>query len=356
VIPLIRPLVPALHEAAPFLEESYRTGQLTNFGPAYDRACLEISKRVGGNPLLVCNGTAALELAIAARFAPGSRIAVPDFTFSATLLAVVRARCVPVIFPCARETWAISLPLLSKHRDAYDGFIAVSPFGYLLDVQRCSEWANHLQRPVVFDLAGAWGGGGQFTRAPLCFSFHATKNLGIGEGGCVVFYDKTEYERARSFMNFSFDADRVPRGTFGGNFKMDELHAALVLAHLVHNEKRLENRLELKRSVVRRYSIALNKRFGRWLYPTIGGHPYTAVFAGFANVQELVEKGLESGIQFRRAYHPLMSDVQAFSSYARVERRGDAFFRSFLALPSDVHDNEFQAVVSFLNRHARSID
>ena len=68
-------------------------------------------------------------------------------------------------------------------------------------------------------------------RSPTMISLHATKALGVGEGGFLVSTDDAVAHRARHVANFGI-GDSPEEQTLGYNGKMSEYHAAVGLAAL----------------------------------------------------------------------------------------------------------------------------
>lgn len=343
MIPLIRPLVPPPPEWLPQYEASARAGVFSNFGPCFDRAVAMLSAHSPTLP--VANGTVALEVILQASLWPGARVAVPDFTFTASVSAIRRVGMVPVIAPVDRKTWALSLDALAAHLEDFDAILVVSPFGYHVDVPAYDRFGDDHQKGVLYDFAGGWGMPFH-TLNPVAFSFHATKNLGIGEGGAAQFWWSHEFAKAKSLINFSFDETRFPWASDAMNGKLDELHCAILCAHL-GNVKRIADRIAVKRARHLHYADRLpNFEFSP---KAQAGSPYTVVMGGVRNPEQVVSAGLTAGITFRRSYWPLMSD--AFPELPRIGV-ADPFFRSCVALPSDLDDNEFEQVVAFLKSTA----
>lgn len=344
MIPLLRPLVPALHEISDLYRRSEESGLYSNFGPCFDGAVAVLNAASGRKVLPVANGTVALEIALQLSLPYGSRVAVCDFTFAATLSAVARSGMVPVIVPPDLDSWVSDLQILEDRASEFDAFVITSPFGYYVDVESVHALAAKIRKPVVFDFAGAWGMPAR-TPFPIAYSFHATKNLGIGEGGAVSFSTEVEFQAAKSLINFSFDSDRRPSTPLGMNGKLDELHCALIIAHL-RDWRRLTARLRSKRQESYDYAVALEEDpFRVDPHLILRGAPYTAVLGGFQEPDEIVARGKAAGITFRRSYAPLLSDA-----FPMIESLGitDPFFRTCLALPTDLRQDEMKRVVEFL--------
>src|SRR5512135_1603090 len=82
-----------------YLNECIDTGWISSEGPFVKRFEQQMADTVGRrHGIAVCNGTAALETAVAALgLEPGDQIIMPTFTIISCALAVVRCGCVPVL-------------------------------------------------------------------------------------------------------------------------------------------------------------------------------------------------------------------------------------------------------------------
>src|SRR5215211_3592130 len=94
----VRPTVPEPSAWLPYLEPAYRSAQFSNFGPVATRleACLrEAYAAPGREPVLVASATIGLTASLLALGVRGP-VAVPAFTFPATVQAIVAAGCAPI--------------------------------------------------------------------------------------------------------------------------------------------------------------------------------------------------------------------------------------------------------------------
>lgn len=346
MIPLMRPQIPGPEEWADLLSLPKRSGQWSNFGELHNRAEKILSQKSDRFALPVTNGTVALEIAAKVVFDPGMRIAIPDFTCAATALAIISAGCEPVIFPCDRNTWTISHDVLREYRDQYDGICVVSPFGYRVDFDGFDFLAQELDKLLIYDLAGAWGMKVS-TPHPYSMSFHATKNMCIGEGGAAFFSEEVRHKAAHQLVVFGFDDNRETIWPQGINGKLDEVRSAILLAQLTATRNRTINaRILKKKTLCAFYEKHLGEAYAHGLY--MGGAPSLCVFGGF-NGDLLRELGLLNSVQFKAYYSPLISDMRAFQSYTRCGDT-DNFFRTCVAFPSDATDDEAYLVIDLARR------
>lgn len=351
MIHLMQPMIPNMVDVEPYLRSSRRENQFTNFGPCWREAAARLSDHLYGHALPVNNGTAGLELALMTTFDQGSRIAIPELTFIATAQAVKRAGMVPVVFPVDTDTWSLQKEILYINRDNIDGFIAVAPFGYWIDFAAYDKIAEVAGLKVVYDLCGAWGMNFE-TVHPRVYSFHATKNLSIGEGGCVVFSTEAEMLKAKQMMNFSFDHAKVPHSLMGSNFKMDEIHAAMVLYHLDRHHH-VAQRIARRRELIAYYKEKLFDGCERFALPRVSlelSSPNLCVLNGFDPLK-LETEGPKHGVSFRRGYSPLLSSLAKGTSLLESECGFPRFtLGSTVAFPSDVTDAQAKKVVEVAKR------
>ena len=238
----IRCLVPDLPPVSallPYLERIQRNRWYSNFGPLlleYENrlAALTGVGAAGGQCVTVSSGTAALELGVAALDLPaGSRALLPALAFPAALLAVLRCALEPVLSDVSPDTWTLTpeIALASlKHRDCRL-VLPVATFGSPLPAEAWDRFASTTGVAVLVDAAPALGSQQTGRSANVAFSLHATKPLGIGEGGVFVTSDADLAERVRRMSNFGFHRGVVayPGGT---NAKLSEYAAAVRLAQL----------------------------------------------------------------------------------------------------------------------------
>lgn len=348
-IPLLRPRVPPLYEAHNYYQQATLSGQFSNAGACWRSAQEMLSKRLSRMALPVTNGTVAIEVALQALLKRGSRVAICDFTFIAQLSAVTRAGMTPVLVGADPDRWTIDPKTLYNYSQEFDAFIVTVPFGYQVQTKLYDELSEMLGKPVIYDCAGGFGME-MNTPAPVCYSFHATKNLGIGEGGAVVFSREEHYDRAFRLINFDLTEQKQPMSQWGMNGKLDELRSAMLVAAL-KDEAGLRQRIESRRSLICQYQDDLRgivEGDDKHLY---GAAPQLAVFRT-PFTEALMLCGPQEQIEFRRYYAPVLSKVQWRTSILCVSQSPD-YFDEFIAFPSDPTGNEYMRVVEFIQRIAQ---
>lgn len=200
-----------------------------------------------------CNGTQALELAMrAAGVRAGDEVITTPYTFIATASSVVQINGVPVFADVDPRTLnldpaAAEAAITERTR----AIIAVHVAGCPVDLDALADLARRKNLVLIEDAAQAhlaeWKGRpvGAIGTAGT-FSFQASKNLNAGEGGVVITNEDEVYERAWSLVN----CGRVREGGWyehrmlSGNYRLSELHAALLLSQARRVEEQTRRRNE----------------------------------------------------------------------------------------------------------------
>jgi dTDP-4-amino-4,6-dideoxygalactose transaminase len=199
----------------------------------------------------VCNGTVALRIALyAAGIGPGDEVIVPSYTFVATATAVIEANAVPVFADIEEGTFNISPESVeSLVTEKTKAIIPVHFAGAPANMPRIMEIANRYNLKVIEDAAQAqgstWNGKpvGTFGQAGT-FSFQLSKNMTSGEGGAVITNIDSIEEKVRSFHNCGRKEGSAwyLHYNMGGNYRLSEFQAAILLAQLEREEEHLKIR------------------------------------------------------------------------------------------------------------------
>jgi dTDP-4-amino-4,6-dideoxygalactose transaminase len=254
-------------ELAAAVETTLRSGWWSS-GPqveAFEAACAEyLGARFA---LAVANGTAALQLALAAAgIGPGDEVVLPSLNFVAAANAVSHTGATPVFCDILGDE---DLNLDPESLEA-----AVTPRtkallllhygGYPCDLDAVAKVATSRGLAVIEDAAHAVGAsvGGRFCGTfgvAGCFSFFSNKNLPVGEGGLIVTDDEDVYSRLRllrshGMTTLTWDrhrghASEYDVATRGFNFRLDELRATIGQVRL----RRLDAENEARGRIVARY-------------------------------------------------------------------------------------------------------
>jgi dTDP-4-amino-4,6-dideoxygalactose transaminase len=311
--PLIRPVLPRPDVWLPYLQPAYERHYFTNFGPSERLLSQRIAARFcapGGEVVLASNATIALTATLMALGVRG-RVAIPAFTFPATLQAVLAAGCRPVLLDVDPVTWELT-PAIVRWALADGTLAAIMPvraFGFLRDHGELIALARGAGIPIVFDSAAALGhvrlpiGGGDDAGYSEVFSLHATKSFAIGEGGAILCAPALAAQLRRT-LNFGQNEDR----SFGDgiNGKMAEVQAAVGNAALDMLDGLLARRLQVAAAYMEMF-----RPYNALTLPVeTAGCPWSLfplLLAEGSDTAAVVEKAASRGLQLRRYYFPSLS-------------------------------------------------
>lgn len=199
----------------------------------------------------VMNGSVAIKIALlAAGIQAGDEVIVPDYTFVATASSVVEANAVPVFVDIDPDTYCLTPELVEASiTDRTRAVIPVHFAGQAVDMEALMALAGRHNLVVIEDAAHAHGAEYEGQRLGSiahmgCFSFQSSKNLTAGEGGAILTNDE-HFER----LCYSLQTcGRLPEGEWyehhlpGGNYRMTEFQAGLLLNQLTRLEQQTQTR------------------------------------------------------------------------------------------------------------------
>jgi len=278
VIPVNEPLLSGNEKK--YLAECIETGWISSEGPFVARFEQKMATAAGRrHGIAVCNGTAALEIAVAALdLQPGDQVIMPTFTIISCAAALVRRGCVPVLVDSDPLTWNIDIGKLKaileaeieiKKNNKIKAIMVVHIYGLPVDMDPVFDFAAKYGLKIIEDAAEMHG---QTYKGRPCgsfgdlsvFSFYPNKHITTGEGGMVLTDDDVLADRCRSLRNLCFQKKRFVHDELGYNFRMTNLQAALGVAQL----ERLQEFVNRKRRMGQKYTERLSNAEGLELMPS----------------------------------------------------------------------------------------
>ena len=207
---------------------------------ACEKAIAEYSRCAHG--VGVSSGTDALLICLMAEgIGPGDEVITTPYTFFATAGSIARVGAKPVFVDIDPVTYNLESGAgrVEGNRPDARAIIPVHLYGQMADMEPLMQVAQKHGLVVIEDAAQAIGAERNGRRAGSighygCFSFFPSKNLGAaGDGGMVVTNDG---ERAEKLMRLRAHGSKPKyyHKVIGGNFRLDTLQAAVVLAKLPH--------------------------------------------------------------------------------------------------------------------------
>jgi len=369
-----RPLIAV--EAQAEIERVLASGWVTT-GPECTAFEEEFAAWVGAeHAVTVASCTAAIELSLRALHLPeGAKVLVPTITFCGAVGAIVHAGLTPVLVDVEADTGMVSPATCTAAARACggaDAMVVLHFMGYPAPVEELAEAAGLPIWRVVEDAAHALGTYvddrqvGSISKS-TCFSFYATKNLPIGEGGMITTDDDelAAWVRKARLHGMSSDAWRryLPGGSWrysvteaGVKANLSDVQAAIGRAQLRHLDQWQRRRAD----IAARYSAALADVRGLELpqLPVRGRHAWhlyvVRVKPGFARdrdslTEHLGAAGIGTSVHFIPLHH-----MPYFRVVAETPPGGfpgaDAVFPELLSLPmhQGLTDDEVDTVCAAL--------
>ena len=272
-IPVNEPLLQGNEKK--YLAECIDTGWISSEGPFVkqfeEQLAAKVERRFG---IAVCNGSAALDVAVAALgIGQDDEVILPTFTIISCAAAIVRSGAKPVLVDSDPLTWNMDVNQIEeKITPKTKAIMVVHIYGLPVDMDPVLALAEKYGLMIIEDAAEAHGlnyrgqrteGRGQKTEGRPCgsfgnistFSFYPNKHITTGEGGMVLTNDEKLAERCRSLRNLCFQSkQRFIHEELGWNFRMSNLQAAVGLAQL----EKMDDHIARKRRMGKLYTELLS--------------------------------------------------------------------------------------------------
>ena len=234
-------------------------------GPQVRRLEDEIAQYCGVRHAVgVSSGTDALLLALMALgIGPGDEVITTPYTFIATAGSIARSGARPVFVDIDPAHFTIDPKLIADRiTERTRAILPVHLFGRCAEMEPIRTLAARHQIAVIEDAAQALGAEDRLGRRAGsmgvlgCFSFYPTKNLGgFGDGGMVITHDPSLASMLFTLRNHG-SSTKYLHSSLGGNFRLDELQAALLAVKLKHLDQWTEQRI----NNAERYDTLFRKR------------------------------------------------------------------------------------------------
>ena len=322
--------------------DSISTNQFTNYGPNVRRLeeTVRTILKISESKAVVCvsNATHGLWAAIAAfeLYSSNSlRVATQTLTFPASAQGYLKSSEIVDI----DEDGGINLDTVQK--DITDCLIVTNIFGNIVDIEKYTNWCSTNNKLLVFDNAATpytfYKGTNSCNYGNAAIvSFHHTKPIGFGEGGCVII-DKTYEESIRKIINFGFGLNHAKWSHLGSNYKMSDIQAVYILQYLDTFEIIVEKHAALFEYFKSKLPSHIQ------LYPNASDmKPMVSCLCILTDESNTYFNNLKSeGVMVRKYYEPLVSYPIA-----------DLIFSKILCIPCtiDMSFSDIDRIIDVLNK------
>ena len=317
MIPVNTPLLDGNEKK--YLIECVETGWISSEGPFVQRFEEEMavfSQRKHG--IAVCNGTAALEIAVrAVGIGPGDEVILPTFTIISPAQAISKLGAKPVLVDSDPASWNMNVSQIeAKITAKTKAILVVHIYGLPVDMDPVLALCEKYQLKLIEDAAEMHG---QTYKGKPCgsfgdvsiFSFYPNKHITTGEGGMVVTNDDEIAEKCRSYRNLCFKPEqRFVHDEIGWNYRMTNIQAALGVAQL----ERITAFVEKKHWIGRAYSSLLSDLSEHLILPPASTNYSDNIYWVFGlilkdhvriNAKEMMAELGKAGIGCRPFFYPM---------------------------------------------------
>jgi dTDP-4-amino-4,6-dideoxygalactose transaminase len=309
---------------------------------AYSGCSYAIGVSSGSDALLAC--------LMAENIGTGDEVITTPYSFFATAGAIARLGATPVFVDIDPKTYNLDpSEISSKVTGKTRAIIPVHLYGQMADMDPVMRLAYEHGLVVIEDAAQAIGSEYERRRAGSighygCFSFFPSKNLGgAGDGGMVVTNDAQRAEKLRCLRAHGAKPKYYHK-IVGGNFRLDALQAAVVLAKLPH----LDTWTAARQHNAERYDQLLGGAGVPIVLPTVATnrHIFNQYVIRVTNRDELQAYLKQEGVG-TEVYYPVPLHLQ--ECFAYLGHKAGAFPESeraakeTLALPVHPELTESQA-------------
>lgn len=322
----------------------------------------------------VSSGSDALLIALMAEdIGPGDEVITTPYTFFATAGAVARVGAKPVFVDIDPATFNIDPNLIEQAvTPRTRAIIPVHLFGQMADMDPIMDLVHALnqkpkiknQKPIIVieDAAQAIGAEYKGRRAGSIgdygtFSFFPSKNLGgAGDGGMVVCQNAAQADRLKILRNHG-SKPKYFHKVIGGNFRLDTIQAAVVLAKLKHLDAWTTARQKHAQAYRRLFEeLGLIEKGMVMPVEVTDRHIYNQFVIRCQDRDGLKQYLADHGVG-TEIYYPLSLHLQDCFAYLGHSQgdfpHAEKAAAESLALPIDpvLSDEAFEHVVAIINQH-----
>lgn len=344
-ISLIKPYLDIKEQSA--VHECIKSGWLSFRGKYVKKFEDKFKKLIGGGYVLsTSNGTHSIELALLALgIKKGDEVIIPDFSFVATINAIVAVGAKPVIVDVSLQNWLIDFEKIKKKiSKKTKAVLLVNTYGIISNISEIKKIIKKNKLFLIEDCAESLGS--KFNKKIVglrgdaaTYSFFPNKTITTGEGGIVVFKEKKVYEKARIIRNQGREESNVDfqSKVIGRNYRMSNIQAAIGFEQL----NKINKILIKKKNIFNNYFLFFKNNKSIECLPVINKYEnsywlFVVRLVGFNKNQRdsIIKKLQAKNIETRPGFFPI-SLMKPFINYSKNQCRNSIqLSESTICLPS----------------------
>lgn len=310
-----------------YISQAHNNYKLSGDGPFTKKCHQWLEKQTSTTKALLTHScTAALEIAaLLMKLEPGDEVIMPSFTFVSTANAFVLWGAKPVFVDVRPDTFNLNENLIEAAiTSRTKAIVPVHYAGVSCEMDTIMAIAQKYNLYVIED--AAQGAMSSYKNRALgsighlgTYSFHETKNIISGEGGCLLIHDKNFISRAEVIREKGTDRSQFFRGEvdkytwrdIGSSYLPGELIAAFLLAQL--EEAHIITNMRLASWDVYHELLEPLEQAGKLRRPIIpadcqhNAHMYYVILNSHIDRQKVIESFTQQGISVVSHYVPLHS-------------------------------------------------
>jgi pyridoxal phosphate-dependent aminotransferase EpsN len=297
----------------------------------------------------VSSGTAALHLALTALgIGPGDLVAVPTFSYVASVNPVLYTGAKPVWIDSEEITWNLCPELLEQALKKFNtrskrikAIIVVHNYGVPADMVKIMRLAKTYKVPVIEDAAEAWGAS---IKGRPCgtvgdigvFSFNNNKTVTAFGGGLLTTSNTRWEKRARLLASQA----RLPKAYYlfdevGYNYRMSPLVAAYGLLQLPQAELLVAERQEIFSGYCEAFKDQPAISWAQPLPGDVASRWLSAFrFSPQLNPLKLYNEFEKKGLEVRRGWNPLHRMKHLSAQPVMSSKKSERLFQEVICMPS----------------------
>ncbi|MEX2192349.1 MAG: DegT/DnrJ/EryC1/StrS family aminotransferase [Nitrosarchaeum sp.] len=342
------------HEA---IQKVMNSNWLTQ-GPITQKLEKKISQTIGSKHTIVMNnGTSSLICSLLSHgIGPNDEVIVPSFTFVATVNAILSVGAKPILIDCDPKTFNTDVNLVKrKITKKTKAIIPVDVSGMPVDIDSFRDLTQEKNIILIQDSAESLGAKykqkkvGSFGHSTI-FSFHMAKIVAGIEGGCIVTNDDEIAQRARLIRSHG-DAHQYSHRIFGLNFRISDLHSAIIFEQL----KKINKFLNHRNHIAKIYKSELSDFEFQEIPDFVSMHPYMLfpILTSKKHRNNLNNYLQKNGIETRICWLPVHKQPYHSTLFNIKLKNSEFVYSKILNLPmgNGLTENNCQIIINAIKKY-----